>query len=463
MGNKMAKKIPYILMILMGIAIAVLLFAVLPSRYRLNRTVELEESGELLANPLIGFAPPAENEDACEETQLVYIGLTWAEWEPREGEYALDDLEEKYHIAQWKAEGKHAVLRFICDIPGEEAHKDIPEWLYQKTRDGSWYDTEYGQGYSPDYENTIFREAHASAIAALAVYCNESDFVAYVELGSLGHWGEWHISSEIDAVDMPDTEICWEYVLDYSDQFSNALLLMRRNYEMVADAGLGLYNDMAGDTDATSEWLAWISAGGVQPTDGEDLALIPLEATFWQRAPVGGELTSGILMENLLGENLSETLRMAEESHMTFLGPNCPTGALADTDGARELQKRLGYRFYISQLETRYSFLNSQLYVSLTWENTGSAPLYWDWPVTMYVYDMDGELQYWEGLELNLSELMPGGKTVVEAHIPYSDLIQEGYQIGIGITSPYNKEETLKLAMDAQEIDGIQIIDVFER
>ena len=28
------------------------------------------------------------------------------------------------------------VFRFVCDLPGDEPHRDIPDWLYEKTKDG---------------------------------------------------------------------------------------------------------------------------------------------------------------------------------------------------------------------------------------------------------------------------------------------------------------------------------------
>ena len=84
------------------------------------------------------------------------------------------------------------------------------------------------------------------AMEALAEYCNKDDFVAYVELGSLGHWGEWHTNTEEGVPPLPDAEICWDYVLDYSDNFHNARMLMRRNFIMAAEGGMGLYNDMTG-------------------------------------------------------------------------------------------------------------------------------------------------------------------------------------------------------------------------
>ena len=194
-NRKKGSAAPYIVMLVLALIIAALLLYILPYRYRLNQTVYYEESKEQLFNPLIGYAPSAEDEEGHEDTNLVYIGLTWKEWEPVKGQYDTDALEEKFHIAQWKEQNKHAVLRFLCDVPGDAEHMDIPQWLYERTGDGTYYNTSYGSGYSPDYSNEFFRERHALAIQALADYFNEDGFLAYVELGSLGHWGEWHTNT----------------------------------------------------------------------------------------------------------------------------------------------------------------------------------------------------------------------------------------------------------------------------
>lgn len=461
MVRKKRSKIPYVIMIVEIILIAGLLLYILPYRYSLNATEHYTESDELLQNPLTGFAPNAEHEEECKDTELVYIGLTWAEWEPREGVFDIEGLEEKYHIQQWKAENKHAVLRFMCDVPGDEKHLDIPMWLYQKTRDGAYYESEYGSGYSPDYSNEVFLDAHGKAIQALAEYCNKDSFVAYVELGSLGHWGEWHTNKEAGVPGMPDANICWNYVLDYSDQFHNVNLLMRRNYVMVAEAGLGLYNDMTGDKKDTEEWLGWIKEGGYYDTEGDALEYIPL-GKFWETGPVGGELTSKYAMEDMLDKNLQTTLGLVERSHMTFIGPNCPTGKLAESSGAEALLKRMGYRYYISQLDTRFAFGENRLEVRLTWKNTGLAPMYWDWPVTMYVFDMNGEIKYWETVDIKLSELVPDKAVETINHIPFTDLIRQGFRIGIGITDPELKEH-IKLAMDVEMKDNIQILYTYDK
>ena len=98
------------------------------------------------SNPLMGFAAAADSKSTAEDEQLVYIDVTWAEWEPQEGAFDIAALEKKNNIARWRAEGKHAVLRFMCDVPGDEAPRDIPQWLYDETGDGADYDNAYGKG-----------------------------------------------------------------------------------------------------------------------------------------------------------------------------------------------------------------------------------------------------------------------------------------------------------------------------
>ena len=456
MAQRKSSKAPYIVILLLGTAIAGLLLYIVPYRYQLNHTEVFRETDEALDNPLTGYAPNAELVEECEDSRLVYIGIPWSLWEPSEGNYNIEGIEELFHIQRWKEENKHAVLRFLCDIPGEAGHMDIPAWLYEETRDGSFYETSYGAGYSPDYSNAYFLERHGMALEALAEYFNEDDFLAYVELGSLGHWGEWHTNTDEGVPPLPDAQVCWEYVLDYSDNFHNARLLMRRNYVMAEDGGMGLFNDMTGSQADTQEWLEWIQDGGSFDTAGAALAYEPMP-DFWKTAPSGGEFTSMYPMEEMLGDRLVETLEMIRDTHMTFIGPKCPEGDLKDSTAAGAVREELGYRYYISQLETQYSFTDGTIQVRMTWENSGLAPIYWDWPATMYVYDIDDELLYWESIAIDLTELLPGETITTTTSIPFTDRFRQGFSIGVGITNP-EEDDTIRLAMDVEFEDGIHRI-----
>ena len=98
-----------------------------------RKTQIYEKTEEIFGNPLMGYAPCAWEETIGEDISLLYMDITWAELEPVEGQFAWDAIDAENQVARWQAEGKHMVLRFVCDIPGNSRHMDIPEWLYEKT------------------------------------------------------------------------------------------------------------------------------------------------------------------------------------------------------------------------------------------------------------------------------------------------------------------------------------------
>ena len=410
------------------------------------------------SNPLMGFAAAADDKSAAENEQLVYIDLTWAEWEPEEGTFDIAALEKKNNIARWRAEGKHAVLRFVCDIPGNEAHRDIPQWLYEQTGDGADYDNEYGKGYAPDYSNATFRAAHARAIAALGDWASQDTFVSYVELGSLGHWGEWHTLEESGVPAMPEERLCQEYYSQYQSAFPQARLLTRRNYALSVDSGAGVYNDMTGSSDDTLEWLAWQLAGGAQQAADHEITYSPVEE-IWRTAPVGGEFTSSLDMGYMLGDNIVQTLNLLRSSHMTFIGPHYPKGEYAESAGAHMVSGFLGYRLWVSELDVRFDALTRCWDITMEWRNDGVAPLYADWPVTLEVRDSSGETVYDAALPLVLSDLCDGEEFTVKASVPFDQRYWDGFTIGVGITDPLTGDYAVRLSSDTPYLpDGLNVL-----
>ena len=102
---------------------------------------------QAIKNPLMGFAAAATSRSNVSDNSLVYVDITFRELEPEEGVYAFGQIEEDNHLEQWRREGKHVVLRFICDSPEDKDHIDIPDWLYERIKgDGDRYDVSYGKG-----------------------------------------------------------------------------------------------------------------------------------------------------------------------------------------------------------------------------------------------------------------------------------------------------------------------------
>ncbi len=85
----------------------------------------------------MGWSPWATIEESKQPHTLVYVDLTWREFEPQEGLFDFDMFEKKQQLARWRQEGKRVVFRFVADAPGSDDPLDIPDWLFERIN-GRW-------------------------------------------------------------------------------------------------------------------------------------------------------------------------------------------------------------------------------------------------------------------------------------------------------------------------------------
>ena len=435
-------------MIIIGIVCLMLAAIAGMCVWHLNREkrTAFSYSGEAFGNPLMGYAPSAWYETVGDDVTLLYADITWRELEPEEGEFDWESIEEENQFSRWRSEGKRIVLRFVCDIPGDEEHMDIPDWLYEKIDGaGTKYDTSYGLGFSPDYNDPDFIACHERAVAALGERYGGDDFISFIELGSLGHWGEWHVRYSAGIERLPDRSVRQQYVSHWVRAFPHARLLMRRPFVEAAQYGMGLFNDMAGHLESTDEWLAWIAEGGVYDETGEEDAMTAMPAQ-WEIAPIGGELTSSLEMEQMLQTDLERTVGLIRDSHTTFLGPKIADRDYAD--GYDALLKNMGYRLWISEAVLT-PMLPGGVQVELTWQNSGVAPLYADWPVYLQVLDADGRVVAAVLVDISLSQLLPGGQ--IQTRTALRQIERWGaldrYTIQLGIVDPMTGRNAVRFAV----------------
>jgi len=418
--------------------------------------LKFDESFDNLHNPLIGFAPYASGFSYEDTSTLVYFEITWSEVEETKDVYNFESIEEDFKLSKWRDAGKKAVLRFICDNPSGQSHMDIPNWLYEETGDGTFYANSYGYGYCPDYSNEIFIDRHAKVIQAIGDYFADDNFVKYVELGSLGHWGEWHINSETEGMpSMPSSDIREKYVEAYTDVFSSyAKLLMRRPFEEIPDE-CGLYNDMIGSSSDSLIWLDWIENGGTYDQTGESLIS---KNDIWDYAPIGGEFTSSIDMEDILTDSFAENYELILDSHHTFIGPRVPADEdISDEaiENAEDIQKIIGYRYYISCVEILEK--KSFSLINITIENVGVCPIYFDYKFCVYIEDADGNFYRYEA-EYDLTNLKANESDTISV---YADMTYEELMDGtiyIGIEDDCEYKPCIYFANDFEYEDMMAII-----
>lgn len=424
---------------------------------------EIPAPDKPVTNPMKGLAAWGENYRQDPYVAFAYVPVYWNELEPRQGEYDFAALEERCHFAQWRADGVRLILRLVSDTPTEERHMDIPQWLYDAMDGaGTWYDGDYGQGFSPDYENEIFRRAHRALVEALGQrYANDPQ-VAFIELGSLGHWGEWHVDTDAGILPFPTQAVTDGYVQDYLAVFSPDRLLLRRPYTIGRDYGLGLYNDSFGLPHSHEEWLSWIDEGYLSDQNGEWLPGMP---DFWCSAPSGGEFSPQ--QEDawyFSAEQFSTTMSLLEQSHTTFLGPNAPaygTFSGTEAENLRTLLAEMGYTLGIRNCKIWRTAFSTALQAELTWENTGLAPLYADWPLALELRDETGLTVWSAQVDAPFSDWGPG-RHIFPFSLPGAGVLPGGtYTLWVGIVDPLTEVPGVAMQMDTEHDEALYRVTTF--
>ncbi|MFD2043809.1 DUF4832 domain-containing protein [Ornithinibacillus salinisoli] len=408
---------------------------------------------EVTVNPFMGFAPPADGGPYSQPHSLVYANLTWRELEPEKGFYDFESIEEKFRLTYWKNQNIKLIFRVVLDYPRESSHMDIPDWLYEEiNQDGTWYKHEWGSGFSPNYYNNTLIDYHKKLIEAVAEKYDHEPAIAFVELGSLGHWGEWHTLQE-DGIYIPFPKLptAETYVNHYTDNFKNKILLMRRPHQIAINNEMGLYNDMFGRYDHTiEEFLSWINDGYEFWLTNEQNPAMP---DAWKSRPIGGEFAPTDDWSDYF--STSKFLRVMEQlqaTHVSWLGPSSPT--YYPTDGKLQARinqflNKIGYHFRLIQTSV------NKTEVTMQWENRGVAPFYFPWPVELSLADQDGKIVYQQLLDgIDIRAWLPGKHTEV-ANLDISNEITAGtYQLLVAILDPETMKPGIQLEMEEKLPDG---------
>lgn len=412
-----------------------------------------EKTDEVLHNPGVGLAPWAKNDETLQmDTQLVYIDLSWAEWEPEEGKYDYASFETKNHIKEYREQGRKAVFRFYMDYPSAESHKDIPNWLYEKIhQDGTWYNTSYGKGFSPNYRNKELVKCHQKAIEAFAQKYGNDNFFLYIELGSLGHWGEWHVNHNEGIEQFPDYETRIQYIEPYVQNFKESKLLMRYSIKEAKEYGFGLYNDMTGDQDETEYWFEGMKGEGVW----EQTELPELSNTLdtWKTMPIGGEFASSYSNQYFLTEHLDITLLLLKQSHQSFIGPKIIIDEEEEgkyKEQMKEILKILGHRLFI-ETATIERQDGEKLNVSLNMKNDGIAPIYTDTQLAIYIYDENGSVvSKTASTDFNPQNVLPEEESKnINLQMDTSELQEnKKYTLCVGLEDKNTNTPMIELAME---------------
>lgn len=420
-------------------------------------------SNKILSNPGVGFAPWANTEETIKmNTRLVYVDMSWREIEPKKGVYDFKTFEKKNHLETYKTQNRNVVFRFYMDYPSKESKMDIPDWLYEEIdADGTWYDNEYGKGFSPNYNNKTLIKYYQKLIEEIGKKYGNDDFFLYIEMGALGHWGEWHVKYD-DGIDrLPNFETRKNYVEPFVNFFPNSQLLMRYPVIDAEKYKAGLFNDMLGHSKETNYWLEMMQGGKWSQTNSYELVK---SDEVWKSYPIGGEFTSSLADEFMLILNLKSTIEQIKDSHQTFIGPKVITDLSKYNkyeESFDEILRIMGHRLYVSKLKLLPT--NDTMKFNITIKNDGVAPIYTDVNTILHIYTIDNR----KVLSKDISEFVDINSVTAENEFEFefglNQFIKAGetYRVAISLDDPITEKPIIELAMQEQIEDRIYLIGKF--
>ncbi|HEY0868041.1 MAG TPA: DUF4832 domain-containing protein [Fimbriimonas sp.] len=398
-----------------------------------------------LDNPLKGYA--AYSGPTFKHTAPVSMAYTYAFWsdlEPKEGQYVFKDWEQE----NWEtplAKGKHLVFRLTLDYPNRPPA--LPKWLIDKGVKMTPYD-QHGGGLSPDYESPILQRHLLKLIDAAGKRYNSNPRVAFVQLGILGHWGEWHTYPVDSLFASPKTQ---RWVVDAMHRAFPNKHIMARNaaYESVRLPWIGFHDDMIPEDTLGPEPWSFRSA---LRTGGR--------LDNWKVAPTGGEMVPGAA-KRYLGEDWPTLVKAVEEMHFSWIGPYAP--AIETPPDAifnqrmHDLIRKLGYEYRLTRLRAPQSLrAGSRLSLRLEGVNQGVAPFYYPWKVRFALLDKSGKpVQAWTA-NTDIRKWLPGPfalRSAAKVAVPPGT-----YRLAIGILDPYKGKPNIAFANRLERVGGYTVL-----
>jgi len=280
-------------------------------------------------------------------------------------------LDEALAGAEEKA--MHVILRVFAHYPGKPLR--VPHFLLQEIDLHT-----LGNGeLSPQYDDPMFLSACRKFIQALGARYDGHKSLAFIQLGLLGKWGEWHT--------YPDTGLLSDGTKDlvmgwYNEAFRTTPLQVR-NPQSAYEAGMGLHDDSFGystldgapNGGETVDWFFWRE---VQDAGQQD---------FWKTGVMGGEsrpeLQSSIFSNDYQARTPyhQDFMECVDVTHATYMFHhnafvNGQPYSGSKLENALDAHVGMGYSYQVNKVAAKAES-NGKLTVDVTVEQTGVAPFYY--------------------------------------------------------------------------------------
>lgn len=390
----------------------------------------------------------------------VYLRLAWSFIEPEEGKFnwiVIDSV-----INAWTARGYDISFR-ITSKETNTLKYATPEWVKDAGAKGKMVQRDENTQWAPDYGDPVFLEKLDNFHRVFATRYDGKPWLAYVDIGSIGEWGEGHTAYS-GWYDIP-VEVIKKHIDIFKKHYQKATLIISDDYIGQRDADDGsddeiltycLENNIGFRDDSFGvRWYMNLGFGYSNIRNPEIFDLVyekipvVLESDHYKRAR-SEDIWDG-------GKRFERAIR---ETHATYIAfHHWPREWLAENQQlAVELANLAGYWYF-----PKYAVLPDTLrksrernYLKMSWENHGVAPAYHRYDLKLKLSDpFSGKVYYWNLKESYNLHWMPDRIVGEFYHLDLPEaLIPAKYDIKIGLFDNSTTEErVVELALKNERRD----------
>jgi hypothetical protein len=301
-------------------------------------------------------------------------------------------------------------IRAFCDTLWRDfpAHnvKAIPRvWLYMPPQHAKITHSWPSDLQDDDYSSPQFKERVVKLVEKLGVCWDTDPRVAYVEMGIIGWWGEHH-----------DPDVSPEMQTTLGDAFTAAFArkpIMVRHARDFQDYHFGIHWDSWAHQDQMN-WDKGGAPGIAALGDRWKTAVIGGETAYdWGNYQIQpGDSPNDTVTDPAHYQFLVDTIRWLHCNHLGWVSDYAYRNP-ATQEGAGLIQRALGYRFVLDEIRYPARLAPGEPFeVSFTVRNTGSSPMYGDWPVeASLLYLETGEIAWQDTFSgLDIRTWLPGDR-----------------------------------------------------
>jgi len=413
-----------------------------------------KETDELLANPGMGwqtfhrFADEDKNLEALPSTSA-YFRFYWKEIEPAEGEIDFAKLDRL--LARAKKAGQRLAFRVMCAGTRSD-YIYVPQWLKDKGCKGFEYRRKNGpKHWVPDMDDPVFQKAHFRLIEELGKRYDGHPDLDLVDIGSVGLWGEWHMSGT--GVDVPSLKTRRAIIDVYCKAFPRTPRVMligdEAGMKHAISKGCGWRADCLGDMGGFSK--NWCHMKNFYPQQIEKTGA----GAAWKTSPVAFETCWDMRKWKQEGWDIPYIFDYALNYHVSYLNNKSapiPKGTRGEVEG---LLRKIGYRLVLRGLEhPKSASLASRLKVSMLWENVGVAPPYKDYLLAFRLTHLESKKTSVFVSDTSVKGWLPGRIETAES-LELPEGLKTGlYELAVAVIDPLTKDPAIRLAIAGRAEDG---------